>query len=268
MSPRRDFLLVCSALAALCTTGCAIAPTGTGAPEARILAPIGALRVGVYPGSPSSLVRSGAGEERGVSVDLGKELARRLGVPYAQVEFARVALVLDALKAGEVDFAVTNATPARAAEMNFTAPLVDLELGYLVVPGSKVTRLDDIDRPGVRVGVSQGSTSQGTLTRLYKSATVVPAASLQAAAQLLAKGEIDAFATNKAILFEIADSLNGARVLDGRWGLEHLAIAIPKGREDGMAYMQRFADIVNAEGLVKRAAERAGLRGTVEAARP
>jgi polar amino acid transport system substrate-binding protein len=125
-----------------------------------------------------------------------------------------------------------------------------------------------VDRPGVKVGVSQGSTSQGTLARLYKSATLVPAASLPAAAQMLSKGEIDAFATNKAILFEMADTLSGARVLDGRWGLEHLAIAVPKGREDGMPYMRRFADSARNEGLVKRAAERAGLRGTVEAARP
>jgi len=267
MNPRRSYF-ACAVLAVLCWSGCASPPAGPGAQDARILAPTGALRVGVYPGSPSSLIRSGDGEERGVSVDLGKELARRLGVPYRKVEFARVALVLDALKAGEVDFTVTNATPARAAEMNFTAPLVDLELGYLVMPGSKVTQLDDVDRPGVKVGVSQGSTSQGTLARLYKSATLVPAASLPAAAQMLSKGEIDAFATNKAILFEMADTLSGARVLDGRWGLEHLAIAVPKGREDGMPYMRRFADSARNEGLVKRAAERAGLRGTVEAARP
>jgi polar amino acid transport system substrate-binding protein len=268
MSRRRILRFVCASLAALCASGCAIAPTAPVAPEARILAPTGTLRVGVYLGSPTSLVRPGAGDDRGVSVDIGKELARRLGVPYAQVEFARLALVLDALKAGQVDFTVTNATPARAAEMNFTAPLIELELGYLVLPGSRVAALDDVDRPGVKVGVSQGSTSQGTLARLYKNATVVPAASLPVAGQMLAGGAIDAFATNKAILFEMADTLKGARVLDGRWGLEQLAIAVPKGREDGMVYMRRFADSVKSEGLVKRAVERAGLRGTVEAARP
>jgi hypothetical protein len=41
---------------------------------------------------------------------------------------------------------------------------------------------------------------------------------------MLCDGRIDAFATNKGILFEMADELPEARVLDGRWGAESLAI--------------------------------------------
>jgi polar amino acid transport system substrate-binding protein len=254
-------------LAAACLAACAGPPAAPGPREAQILAPAGKLRVGVYPGSPTSLVKDSAtGEARGLSVEIGKELARRLGVPYEQTEFPRVAAVLDALKAGHVDVTITNATPARAAEMNFTAPLVDLELGYLVVAGSRVAAIADVDQPGVKVGVSQGSTSQAALAREYKHATVVPAPSLKIAAEMLSKGEVDTFATNKAILFEMADGLPGARVLDGRWGLEHLAIAIPKGREAGMDYVRRFAVDVKYEGRVRRAAEQAGLRGTADAA--
>jgi polar amino acid transport system substrate-binding protein len=250
-------------LAAAILAGCAaVAPTP--GPEVRTaLAPTGKLRVGVYLGSPTSLVRDAAGEARGVSVDLGRALAQRLGVPYEQVEFARLALVLDALKAGSVDFTVTNATPARAAEMAFTEPLVNLELGLLVMPGSRVTAVDGVDRPGIRVGVAQGSTSQATLSRQLQQAQVVAAPSLKAAAEMLARGEIDCFATNKGILWEMADGLPGARILDGRWGLEHLAIAVPKGRDAGMAYLREFARDARESGLVQRAAQRAGLRGTV-----
>ncbi|MCU0897063.1 MAG: transporter substrate-binding domain-containing protein [Burkholderiales bacterium] len=251
------------ALVALLVGACASVPDRP-APEVRnALAPTGKLRVGVYPGSPTSLVRDASGEARGVSVDLGRAFAERLGVPYEQVEFARLALVLEAMKAGQVDFTVTNATPARAADVDFTAPIVNLELGYLVVKGSRVNAIADVDRPGIRVGVAQGSTSQATLSRELKSATVVPAPSLQAAAQMLAKGEIDTFATNKGILSEMADSLPGSRILDGRWGLEHLAIAIPKGRNAGLPYAQKFAEEAKSTGLVQRAAGRAGLRGTV-----
>jgi len=59
----------------------------------------------------------------------------------------------------------------------------------------------------------------------------------------------------------MSDELPSARVLDGRWGLEHLAIAIPKGRDAGMGYLRAFAEQARSEGLVTRAAERAGLRG-------
>jgi polar amino acid transport system substrate-binding protein len=247
--------------------GCASRPTYPTAQDRQALAPTGKLRVGVYPGSPTSLVKEApAGEARGVSVDIGKELARRLGVPYEQVEFPRVAAVLDALKAGQVDFTVTNATPARMLDMTFTAPLVALELGYLVVPGSRVTSIAEVDQPGIKVGVSLGSTSQATLSRQLKNAVIVPAPTLKAAGEMLSNGQIDTFATNKGILFEMADEVRGARVLDGRWGLEQLAIAIPKGRDAGMDYVRKFADEVTADGLVRRAAERAGLRGTLETA--
>ena len=41
--------------------------------------------------------------------------------------------------------------------------------------------------------------------------------------------ELDLFATNKPTLIQMSDQMPGARVLDGRWGVEHIAIAIPVG---------------------------------------
>ena len=57
----------------------------------------------------------------------------------------------------------------------------------------------------------------------------------------------------------------GARVLDGRWGVEHIAIAIPKGRETAMEYLRRFVEEVQTSGLLMQAVARAGLRGIVTA---
>lgn len=230
----------------------------------QILAPTGKLRVGVYPGSPNSMIRDAAtGETRGVTFELGKEFAERLGIPFEPVVYARVAEVLEALKSGAVDFTFTNATAVRANDVDFTPPLLAVELGYLVLPGSPVSTLADVDRHGIRVGVSQGGTSHSTLTRELKNATVVPAPTIKDATELLALRKVDAFATNKAVLFEIADALPGSRMLDGRWGLEHLAFAIPKGRDQAMSYVRKFAEDAKSDGLVDRAVERAGLRGTV-----
>lgn len=250
------------ALAASLLAGCAGSSIAPDADARQVLAPTGTLRIGVYLGSPTSMIKDPAsGETKGVSLDLGRELAKRLGVPSEPVVYPRLAEVLEALKSGQVDFTVTNATAARAKFLDFTPPVVELELGYLVLPGSPVSSIAEVDRPGVRVGVSQGSSSQGVLTREFKHAQVVTAPTLKAAGEMLLEKKIDAFATNKAILFQLSDSLPGSRVLEGRWGAEHLAIGIPKGRDKGMAYLSRFAEDAKAEGLVARAAERAGLRG-------
>jgi len=82
---------------------------------------------------------------------------------------------------------------------------------------------------------------------------------------MLSLRKVDAYATNKAILFEMSDQLPGSTVVDGRWGLEHIAIGVPKGRDSGMAYLGKFTEDAKSEGLVKRAAEGAGLRGIADA---
>ncbi|MFD0668411.1 transporter substrate-binding domain-containing protein [Ramlibacter sp. MAHUQ-53] len=249
----------CAHLAAPAAPQAAAAPAPA---EARAaLAPTGVLRVGVYPGSPTSLVTTRSGERAGVSLELGTLMAQRLGVPVKVVEFSRVAQVVEAVQAGEVDFTFTNATEARAKLVDFTPPLVRLELGYLAPAGSPIAEVGQVDRAGVRVGVSQGSSSQGALPGLLKQARVVPVPSLAEAAAQLKAGGLDLFATNKGILFELGDSLPGARVLDGRWGFEQLAIAVPKGRPAGMPWLRDFAQQVRAQGQLQAMASRAGLRG-------
>ena len=261
---RRTWLTAMLAAAAL-LAGCATTPPPAPTPQARAaLAPVGKLRVGVYRGSPTSLVVDAAGGKAGVAYELGTEFARWLDVPVEIVEYRRIAEVIEAMKAGEVDFTFTNATDARARDVNFTLPMVSLELGYLVAPASSLQTIAELDRPGVRVGVTEGSSSQGTLGRLYRHATLVPVASLKAAEGLLKQGQLDAFATNKGILYELADKVPGSRMLDGRWGLEHMAIAIPKGREAGLSYASGYAQAVRRNGMLGSAIARAGLRGTVE----
>ena len=229
----------------------------------QALAPTGALRVGVYPGSPTSWVKDPkTGESVGIALDLGKALAKRLNVPVQVVEFDRVAQVLDALKDGKVDLTFTNATAVRAKDMDFTPPMVRLELGYLVVGSSPLMSVTEVDQAGIRVGVSQGSSSQGVLTQTFKQAKVVPADSLAKAQAMLNAKQIDAFATNKGILFEMSDTLPGSRVMEGRWGLENLAIAVPKGRDAGGAFVQSFAKDMAQNGDLDKAIRRSGLRGT------
>jgi polar amino acid transport system substrate-binding protein len=232
----------------------------------EILAPLGKLRVGVYFGSPTSMVRdSKTNEVHGLSFDLGQELARRLNVPFEQVSYQRISDVLEGMKAGDVDFTVSNSTPARAASVTFSQNLLTIELGYLVAAASPITVIADIQRAGLRIGVTQGSTSQGTIPKLLPNATVVPSENYKRGIEMLEHGEIDTYATNKPTLFEMSDQMPGSRVLEGRWGEEHLAVAIPKGREAALEYIQHFVQEVQSNGLLTQSVERAGLRGAVKA---
>ena len=256
---------VCVVLTLL-TTACAAVREPPSTAERQDLAPTGSLRVGVYPGSPVSMIRDAkSGEARGLSVELGKELASRLSLPLDLVELAKLTDVIDALKDGRIDLMITNASPARAQDMDFSPPLVEIEQGYLVVTGSRVSTLADVDQVGVRVGVVRGSSSQAALPQQLRSAAIVLAPTLKAATEMLKQKTIDVFATQKAILYEIADELPGSRVLEGRYGLEQIAIGIPKGRTRAMTYLRRFVEESKSDGGVMRAIVRAPLRGAAVA---
>ena len=271
---RWGVVLLCSVLAACASRAPltssaseAAAPTSavtglpTPAPQVvAALAPTGVLRVGVYPGSPTSWVRVN-GASAGVAFDLGHALGARLGVPVKVVEYPRVADIVEALQRHEVDVTFTNASAARARVIDFTQPLIRLELGVLASPSSALTAFNQVDRPGLRVGVTQGSSSQTVLRQRFKHAQVVPMTSLSAARQALQSGEIDVYASNKGILFELQQQLPGFQVLDDRWGLEQLAIAVPQGRATGLAFVQHWVTQELPPGSVSKMAARAGLRG-------
>ena len=260
-----SLIVVATALLAGCNTLAPSADADVDIAARHALAPNGTLRVGVYPGSPTSMIIDPkSGQKIGIAHDLGRELARQLKVPFEVVEFRLVAEVLAALKVGAVDFTFTNATAVRALDVNFTAPMLQLELGYIVLAGSKITTLAEVDQLGNRIGVSEGSSSQGTLSRQFKSATIVAAPSLKVAREMLSQGKLEAFATNKAVLSEFADELPATRILDGRWGVENMAIAVPKGRERGMTTLRAFAERVKANGLLQSIVEKTGLRGLVK----
>jgi polar amino acid transport system substrate-binding protein len=227
-----------------------------------LLAPTGTLRVAVYPGSPTSMLpATNTLPMRGVAVEVGRALGQRLSVPVEIMVLPRVAEVVLALKEGRADMTVTNATPERAKEIDFPYALLSLELGVLVRAGSPLSSLEGMDAPGLRLGVSQGSSSQREWAPRLSQSTLVALPTLQAAAQALNAGQLDGFITNKGILFELADSVPGARILEGRWGLEHLALAVPQGRQAALWELRRFAAALVANGSVERAAANAGLRG-------
>jgi len=152
--PARSLLLACLIVGAL---GVLYAHAGG---EKELLAPTGNLRVGVYPGSPTSMVTdAGTGQTHGLTYELGRELAARLNVPAEYVTFPRIADVLNAMKEGNIDFTVTNATPVRANDVSFSQTLLSVELGYLVPANSSISRADEMDRPEIRIGVTKGGTS-------------------------------------------------------------------------------------------------------------
>jgi len=251
---------------ALLFTDCASIGTAPTMEARQALAPTERLRVGLQLGSPHNVIRDPvSGEMKGVGFDLGKELARRMGVPFEPVLYPSVGALLDSGKSGAWDVAFVGFSPARAKEWDFTALHMQVEFGYLIPSGSSISTMADVDRTGIRVAVQEKSQPDIFISGSLKNGTIVRASSLAGTMEMLKSGGIDAIFSIKPSLFEVSNQLPGSRVLDDRPGIDPHAMVIAKGRDPGLAYARQFIEHAKSEGLVKAAIERVGMRGAVVA---
>jgi polar amino acid transport system substrate-binding protein len=243
--------------------GIGTAPT----PEARkALAPTGNLRVALQLGNPLNAIRDPAsGELKGLGFDLGKELAQRIGVPFEPVLYPSVGALLESGKSGAWDISHVGFNPERAKQFDFVPVHLEVEFGYLVPGGSPVSTIADVDRPGIRVAVQEKSGPDAFFSSALKNAVLVRAPSNPGALEAVKSGKADVMGSIKPVLSELSVQLPGSRILDGRAGVDPHAVAIPKGRDAGMAYVRLFMEDAKSSGLVKASIERAGLRGVVVA---
>jgi polar amino acid transport system substrate-binding protein len=247
----------------LALAGAAAAAEPAPADAARALAPTGTLRAAINYGNPVLAQKDGSGEPRGVSADLARELAPRLGVPLEFVAFDAAGKVFDALKSGAWDVAFLAIEPARAAEIEFTAPYVEIEGTYLVPADSPLKSVDEVDRDGVRIAVGNKSAYDLYLSRTLKHARLVRAPTSPAALELFLKDRLEVAAGVKQPLVEFAKGRPGLRVMDGRFMAIEQAMGTPKGRDAGARYLAGFVEEMKASGFVAEALRRSGQTAAV-----
>jgi polar amino acid transport system substrate-binding protein len=225
------------------------------------LAPSGRLRAAINFGNPVLAQKDPAtGEPRGVSVDLSRELARRLGVPVELVQYDAAGKVADAAKTGAWDIAFLAIDPARANEIAFTAPYVLIEGAYLVRADSPLRTIDDIDREGVRVVVGNKSAYDLYLTRTLERAELVRAPTSQAVIEVFLDGKLEVAAGVRQQVEHFAASRPELRVMEGRFMAIEQAMGTPKGRQAGFPYLRAFVEDMKRAGFVAEALLRSNQR--------
>ncbi|WP_420992404.1 ABC transporter substrate-binding protein [Cupriavidus sp. 30B13] len=266
---RRSICAAGPAAAALALAGCAGAsgtsgtPAG-GDPRAAAIGELGStgkLRAAINLGNPILAGRAPGGDLQGVSVDLAREAARRLGLPLELVPFPSAGNVVDAVKARQVDLAFVAIDPVRAADIEYTAPYVIIEGAYLVRNDSALQRNDEVDRAGTRVVVGRGSAYDLFLTRALKAATLVRAPTSPAVTDMFLAERLDVAAGVRQQLEADARRVGGVRLLPGRFMVIEQAMGVPKGRGAARAWLSGFIEDMKAAGFVGDALRRHGIQG-------
>lgn len=226
-------------------------------------APTGALRASINLGNPILAGTDPAsGRARGVSVDLAGALAQRLGVPLEPVVFTTASQSVDAVTNEQADIGFFAIDPARGAGIGFTAAYVLIEGCYLVREDSPLQVNEEVDRPGVRVVVGQGSAYDLFLSRALKEASLVRAPSSQAVVDEFVAQRLEVAAGVRQQLEADAQRFPGHRLLPGRFMVIQQAMGLPKGRgEAARAFLARFVEAMKASGFVAEALARHGIAG-------
>ncbi len=201
------------------------------------------------------------GEPGGVAVDLVRELARRLDVPLEILHYQSAGALADSVNSGAWDVAVLADEPARAKEIAFAGATTEIEATYMVPAGSPLQKIDDVDRPGVRIALGAKSAYDLYLTRTIQHAQLVPIAGSPAAFKHFVAEKLEALAGLKTELLKCAAELPGSRILDGRFTVVRHTAGTPRGRDAGAAYLCAFVEDVKAEGLVTQWIANSGVQG-------
>jgi polar amino acid transport system substrate-binding protein len=226
------------------------------------LAPGGVLRAAINFGNIVLAQRDPAGgAPRGVSAELARALARRLGVPIDYVAFEAAGKVVEALKAGAWDIAFLAIDPVRAAGIDFTAPYVVIEGAYVVPANSPLRAVEEVDRDGVRVAVATGSAYDLYLSRALKHATLVREASGPEALDRFVRDRLEAAGGVRQPIAAFAQARADMRVLPGRFMAIEQAMGMPRrgeARGEGLRYLRRFVEEMKASGFVAQALAASG----------
>lgn len=233
---------------------------GPGAERARAeLAATGVVRAGINLGNPVIVQQGPDGDLRGVGPALARELANRIGVRVAFITYDSAGKLAADVDSWDVAFLAID--PERAADIAFTAAYVHIEGTYLVPAGASIRKVDDVDRPGIRVAVGSKTAYELHLSRHLRNAELVREPTSQAALDRFLSANLDAVAGVRQSLVAAARAHPGHRVLDDSFMVIRQAAGVPKQQTTAHHYVAAFIEEAKVSGFVARALRESGVEG-------
>ena len=221
------------------------------------LAPTGTLRASINLGNPV-LAQGAPDAPGGVTVDIARELGSRLGLPVELICFDAARDSYEAMAAGRADICFLAVDPAREETVAFTAPYAVIEGVFAVPDDSPIASADDVDRPGVRVGVKKGSAYDLFLTRTLAHAEVIRGSE---GTSVFTEQQLEVAAGIRQPVVDFTASHPGTRLLEPRFMEIEQAVGTARSRSDQtIQFLHAFVEELKANGFVARALDRSGRR--------
>lgn len=206
------------------------------------------------------------GDPEGIAPDMAAGIAEALGVAVKYNTFATPGEVADAAERGEWDIGLIAIEPKRAEVIDFCNAYVQIEATYLVPDASPFQKVEDVDRPGVKIAVSERAAYDLYLSRTLQHAELHRAQGLPGAFELFKREGLDALAGLVPALRDNAADMPGTRLLPGRYTSVKQAIGTRHGKPALKSVVQGFIADAIAGGLVQNLIDKHGVTGKLAVA--
>lgn len=221
------------------------------------LAPTGTLRAGINMSNFLLVTgKTSSGDPDGVSPDLAREIAKRLGVPVKLVPFPSPDKLVEVAGSNAWDIGLVGAEPQREKLMAFTAAYAEIEATYMVRKDSPLESCAEVDRKGVSI-ITRGGSAYGLwLERNIKNAKLILTETGEEAKERFAGEKVDAFAGLRNGLMKDVEKNPGMRILSGQFSSVQQAVGTLKENKAAVAYLREVVEDAKASGLIARFIEK------------
>ena len=214
----------------------------------------GELRVAVQSGAAPYAFVDKNGNHTGSMVEFTREMATRMGVKLKILDFDWDGLI-PALLSGKADILAADMTPTlkRALKITFADPWYYVQPCIFTKTGASYQVIEDVNKPGVTVGVLLGSTGE-TIAKKF-----LPNAKLKTykgggrmIVQALLAGHVDAGVNDDLAVLTVLPDFppNSLRLLDKRLGKgkDPLAFAVRQESVNLWQWINLYFKTIRADG--------------------
>ncbi len=222
------------------------------------------LRACIWPAYYGVTFRNPRNQQlKGIDIDLSAEFARELGFKLVYVDSSFATLTGDLLgNRCDVAMFAVGVTPERQQQLRFTQPYLQSDIYGVTTRSSRIIRTwDDIDQPGVQVGVQAATFMEPVMAQVLKHAALVVIRSPQTREEELEAGRVDVFMTDYPYSRRLLDNADWARLVAPARPFHPIpyAYAVKPGDDAWWQMVEQFVARIKRDGRLEAAAKRHGL---------
>ena len=223
----------------------------------NIIAPKNVLRIGINM-SNFLLVNKDStfSKPEGLSPEIGKLLARELGINYEFVTFKNPGLLADAIDYDKWDVGNFAYEKKRAEIIDFSNPYVNIDANFLLRKNSEINQNNDVDNKNNKIAVVNRSAYDLWLSDNYKNAEIIRAKTIIETHNLFYNQDVNILAGLKPKLLEELKNNNEFKLIDEPFTFIKQSIGIKKGKPKAIDFINNFVSKKIKDGTIKSLLEK------------